>query len=526
LITGKNYIGFRLSAEGKITFKTYNPLLEEENPTLFFDASWEEIDEAVKLASRAFEKYKNYSSKQKLVFFRALESEMCAAKKNILDCYQLESGLSNLRAENEFNRTILQIQQFSELLEANEFVLPSIDTKILDQNPPKADVRKIKFGLGPIAVFGASNFPLAYSTLGGDTVAALAAGCPVIVKSHPMHAGTGELVAQAVVNASRVADIPEGVFSNLNGSGNKVGEILVNHPMVKGVAFTGSLQGGRALFDIATKRKEPIPVFAEMGSLNPIVVDYRALSGNSSKWSSDIAHSVTDDAGQFCTKPGLIFISAGQNVEEFIQMLMSNIQNKGAQKMVHPNLKKKFENQLIKLSQELNSFNSSFPLKSTLIPQAINITGSLFIANSVFQEEFFGPFCFIVKCKDDSELRECIESLDGQLTASIFTDDKSPSDAQIMKWISIFQNKAGRLIFNNVPTGVRVCASMHHGGPYPASTDNRFGAVGVDSIERFLRPLCFQNFPDSLLPDALKDKNPLNILRRINGKLSFAEIIS
>jgi alpha-ketoglutaric semialdehyde dehydrogenase len=525
LITGKNYIGDRLSAEGQINFQTYNPFLEKENPTVFFDATFAEINEAVMLASRAFEQYKFYSSDEKLRFFQALESEMLVARENILELYQLESGLSKLRAENEFNRTITQIQQYSILLEKNELILPSIDTAIQDNNQPNADIRKIKVGIGPIVVFGASNFPLAYSTLGGDTVSALAAGCPVIVKSHPMHAGTGELVAQVIIKAQKFSNLPDGVFSNLNGSSIEIGVKLVNHPMVKGIAFTGSLQGGRTLFDIAAKRKEPIPVFAEMGSLNPIVVDNRSLLENMNKWTNDIATSVASDAGQFCTKPGLIFIESGENVEEFIEILCQKVQNNVAKTMVHPSLKNNYENQLDKLYETFKFERFQLNSKSSVFPQAIRISGSFFMANLIVKEEFFGPFCMVVECKDYTELIECLESLDGQLTASIFVDAKFQDDQKIMKWISIFQNKAGRVNFNNVPTGVRVCASMHHGGPYPASTDNRFGAVGIDAIERFLRPLCFQNFPDSLLPDLLKDKNPLNVLRRINGKLSFAEII-
>lgn len=525
MITGKNYIGQRLSAEGQITFQTYNPFLEKENPTVFFDATFAEINEAVVLASKAFEEYKFYSSEQKLIFFRALESEMLVARENILELYHLESGLSKLRAENEFNRTITQIQEYSKLLEKNELILPSIDTSIQDHNQPSADIRKIKVGIGPIVVFGASNFPLAYSTLGGDTVSALAAGCTVIVKSHPMHAGTGELVAEVIIKAQKFSNLPDGVFSNLNGSGIEAGVKLVNHPMVKGVAFTGSLTGGRALFDIATKRKEPIPVFAEMGSLNPIVVDNRSLCEHMDKWTNDIATSVTNDAGQYCTKPGLIFIESGENVEEFIQILNQKVQNNGAKTMVHPGLKNNLESQLDKLYEVFKFERTQLNSKSSVLPQVIRISGSFFMANLIVKQEFFGPFCIVVECKDHSELTDCLESLDGQLTSSIFVAAKFQTDQKIMKWISIFQNKAGRVNFNNVPTGVRVCASMHHGGPFPASTDSRYGAVGIDAVDRFLRPICFQNFPDALLPDLLKDKNPLNVLRRINGKLSFAEIM-
>ncbi len=525
MITGKNLIGYKLSGEGLDTFKSYNPHLEKENPTVFFDASLSEIEEAVLLASKAFQQYQFFTAEQKLKFFQALENEMLEAKKSILTCYQLESGLPLSRSESEFSRTIAQIQQYSKLFDSNQLILPSIDTAIYDTHQPKSDIRKIKVGLGPVVVFGASNFPLAYSTLGGDTVAALAAGCSVIVKSHPMHAGTGELVGNAIIKALKYAEMPEGVFSNLNGFSNNVGACLVNHPMIKAVAFTGSIKGGRALFDLAARRKEPIPVFAEMGSLNPVVIDNLSLLKNMNKWTDDLADSVTNDAGQFCTKPGLIFIKSGQNVDEFVQMLISKVKEKGFKMMVHPRLKGNFENQLDDLSKILNIERHKLHSSSVVMPIAINISGSLFLTHRIFQEEVFGPFCFVIICKDDAELIQCIESLDGQLTASIFVEDEFQNESIVKQWISIFYNKSGRINFNNVPTGVRVCGSMHHGGPYPASSDSRFGAVGVDSIERFLRPLCFQNFPDALLPDLLKDKNPLNVLRRVNGELSFAEII-
>jgi NADP-dependent aldehyde dehydrogenase len=525
LITGKNLIGFKLSALGSASFRTFNHFQNQENDTLFFDATTSEIEDALNLANKAFHQFKFCSDCEKVKFFEALVNELLNSRKEILSLYTQETGLSLSRGEVEFNRTIAQIQQFLKLIASNEWMQPSIDTAEAGELTAKSDIRKIKIGLGPVVVFGASNFPLAYSTLGGDTVSALAAGCPVIVKSHPMHAGTAELVANAVIRAIKCAGLPEGVFSNLNGNTHQIGAYLVKHPLVKAVAFTGSHNGGRALFDLASHRRDPIPVFAEMGSLNPVVVDNRDLIHNSAKWVEELSASVTNDAGQFCTKPGLVFIKSGEYVDQFINAFKAEVKRKGVKTMVHPSLKSKFLDQLAALRDSSN-FDLIDELSEVDVqPLVLEISDIDFLTNALFQDEFFGPFCLIVRCKSDDQLLKCLNVLEGQLTASIFVHHEFTNEQDVKQWIRIFQDKAGRINFNNVPTGVRVCDSMHHGGPYPASTDNRFGAVGIDAIDRFLRPVCFQNFPDDHLPEILKDKNPFKIARRINGEMSFAEII-
>jgi NADP-dependent aldehyde dehydrogenase len=525
VITGKNQVGFRLSANGDMSFQTFNPASNKVNEVLFFDATIPEMDEALTLARDAFNQYKFCSGHVKVKFFEAIVNELLRAKNEILSLYIQESGLSLSRGELEFDRTLTQIRQFLKLMVSNEWMQPSIDTAEVEELVTKSDIRKMKIGLGPVVVFGASNFPLAYSTVGGDTVSALAAGCPVIVKSHPMHAGTAELVSGAIVKAIKFSGLPEGIFSNLNGSSHDVGAYLVKHPLVKAVAFTGSFQGGKALFDLASSRRDPIPVFAEMGSLNPVIVDSRNLIQNSAKWVIELSASITNDAGQFCTKPGLIFITNHASADQFIASLKSEIKSKGVKKMVHPSLKSKFLMQLTRLKEISNFEWAEEPTEVDVQPVIMEITALEFLANPLYQEEFFGPFSLIIRCSTDSHLLSCLNRLEGQLTASIFVDEEFTSSTEVNQWIRVFQEKAGRINFNNVPTGVRVCDAMHHGGPYPASTDCRFGAVGIDAIDRFLRPICFQNFPDDLLPDILKDKNPCKIARRINGKMSFAEII-
>lgn len=515
-MTGKNSVGYKLSALGTRTFQTFNPVENSYNETIFVEAVSEEIEEAVLLASNAFEELKGISHFKKAAFLSRIAELLTEKEDLILQQYIRESGLSYERGKIEMKRTIFQLTSFSELVKENNWREVSIDLPDDSRIPPKPDLRKMLFGIGPVVVFGASNFPLAYSTIGGDSVSALAAGCPVIVKSHPLHAGTGELVANCVLQAAKETEMPNGIFSNLNAHGFEVGVALVNHPFVKAVGFTGSIKGGRALFDLANQRPEPIPVFAEMGSVNPVVILPKSLVTKVDEWSTMYADSISASCGQFCTNPGLLFCVKSNASDEFVEQLTKKLLQKDAQTMLHPSIHSSFERlKTERLEDEaVRYFEKEGELNSNVGRQTIAlVSGKHFQNNPNLEEEVFGPFSLVVECESVNEIIACLKKLNGQLTASVLGEIDEVNDH--LDVVKVLQNKVGRIVFNGVPTGVEVCPSMHHGGPYPASTDARFTAVGIDSIRRFARPIAFQNCPDELLPDELKNSNPLNLARRV-----------
>jgi NADP-dependent aldehyde dehydrogenase len=367
---------------------------------------------------------------------------------------------------------------------------------------------------------------LAYSTAGGDTASALAAGCPVIVKSHPMHAGTGELVASAIQNAAKKTDMPHGVFSNLNSSGIEVGQQLVKHPAIKAVGFTGSIRGGTALYKLANERPEPIPVFAEMGSINPVVILPSALEEKSSYWAEQYAGSIMLGAGQFCTNPGLILGLKSKSLDTFINTLGKEIAKLEPSCMLHPNIYRNYE----KGKQTAASQAGTAPIGNfetqpqPYFAQQLVLTtdGENFRENPNLHQEVFGPFSIVVQCDDARQLTTIISQLEGQLTGTIIGSEQELGANSSV--VAALGSRVGRIIFNGVPTGVEVCPSMVHGGPFPASTDSRFTAVGPYAIKRWVRPVAFQNWPQDFLPDPLKDENPLQILRLVNGVYSDSEI--
>ena len=520
MITGKNQIGNTLSANGTTTFTTYNPELDKENDVVFTEATADEINEAVTLASEAFKEFRNTSGVKKATFLNAIADEILALDNTLIDRYCAETGLPEGRAKGERGRTVNQLRSFATLVEEGSWVDASIDTANPNREPaPKPDLRKMNIPLGPVVVFGASNFPLAYSTAGGDTAAALAAGCSVIVKSHPMHAGTGALVATAVAKAAEKTGMPNGVFSNLNSAGIEVGQQLVSHSGVKAVGFTGSIKGGRALFDAASKREEPIPVFAEMGSINPVVLLPKALDNRTEALAETYANSIALGTGQFCTNPGLLLAIKDDKLSDFINLLGDKLVAKNPNCMLHPNIKKGYNTNKEKVSTQDNVqvvANYDKDLKTNYAAQAIvTVDGKDFLENSTLHLEVFGPFSMVVQCDDVAQLEEIIQNLEGQLTGTIIADDNEAE--QYPTLINALQNRVGRIIFNGVPTGVEVCESMTHGGPYPASTDSRFTAVGIISIKRWVRPFSYQDFPNHLLPAALQNENPLGIFRNVDG---------
>ena len=522
MITGKNFIGNELIGNGKVTFKTYDPVLNKENEWTFIEVSDDELQRAVQLANVAFEVYRNVSGDQRAVFLEQIADEIETLGGELLNVFSKESGLPTERARVERSRTTGQLRKFAELLKEGSWVDARINTST-DASTP--DLRKLNIPIGPIVVFGASNFPLAYSTAGGDTASALAAGCPVIVKSHPMHAGTGEMVASAVVKAAKKTNMPNGVFSNLNSSGIDVGVKLVSHPYVKGVGFTGSINGGRALMDLAAKRDEPIPVFAEMGSINPVVLLPKYLQENLSEVVEMYANSITQGAGQFCTNPGLLLGLKSDLIDQFAIQLGQEVASKEPVCMLHPTIHNNFEKGKKNALNENASVVAKYEGQSNSnCGEALiaTVSGAEFLQNTKLHHEVFGPFSMIVKCESISQLEEIIAKLEGQLTGTILaTEDELISNNSV---VDKLRNRVGRMIWNGVPTGVQVNPSMMHGGPYPASSDVRYTAVGVDGIKRWVRPAAFQNWPDQLLPIELQNENALGILRMVNGEFSRKSI--
>lgn len=506
MITGKNCIGGQFKADGSVEFRTIDPKKNIQNPTVFLEATKEEIESAAEQAWEAFKTFRKISGRQRAEFLNTIADEILALDQELLDTYMLESGLPEGRAIGERGRTVFQLRSFAELIENDDWRENTFDAAQPDRKPqPKPDLRKTMIPLGPVAVFGASNFPFAYSTAGGDTASAFAAGCPVVVKAHPMHAGTNELVASAIVKAADKTGMPKGVFSSVNG-GTQTGIDLVSHPKIKAVGFTGSIGGGRALFDLAAKRDEPIPVFAEMGSINPVIMTADAISKRGSELAKTYAGSITLGTGQFCTNPGLLLTVKSNDTEAFVQELAKETTAIAPQTMLHPNIKKGYESKEDDVvSQEgvevVGKYDGDLSVNDAASVIA-SVSGSAFLKNPKMHQEVFGPFSMVVQCQDEAELLQIIEGLEGQLTGTLIAE--KGDGANLEGIVETLQNRVGRIIYNGVPTGVEVCASMQHGGPYPASTDSRFTAVGIHSIKRWVRPISYQSFPVELLPDHLK----------------------
>ena len=521
MISGKNIIGNKLSKQGDVTYKTFNPKTNKETDFTFYEATSVEINEAVELASEAYKIYKDISGSKKADFLEAIALEIEALGDELITTYCKESGLPEGRALGERGRTMGQLRAFAALLKEGSWVEAVIEKGQPDREPmPKADIRKMLFPLGPVVVFGASNFPLAFSTAGGDTASALAAGCPVIVKSHPMHSGTGELVSSAIIKAAEKTGMPNGVFSNLNSRGIEVGQQLVKHPKVKAVGFTGSLYGGMALYKLANERDEPIPVFAEMGSINPVVIFPSAFEAGGDVWATKYASSITMGAGQFCTNPGLVLGINGEQLDAFAKTLSQEILKLEPTYMLHPNIYGIYNEGKNDLSGQDGVTVIADYTKETSAnvarPAILKVSGAKFLANPKLHKEVFGPFSVIVSCKDSAELEEILNNLEGQLTGTVLGNEKDLET--YARVVDALKSRVGRILFNGVPTGVEVCSSMVHGGPFPASTDSRFTSVGTSAIKRWVRPVSFQDWPNTFLPKALQNENPLGIVRLEEGR--------
>ena len=484
------------------------------------DATINEVNSALQESQIAFLSYKNFSGKKKAGFLRSIADEIEALGQPLVSTAMQETNLAEARIVNERGRTTSHCRMFANLVEDGSWVDARIDTAIPDRAPaPKADLRKMLVPIGTVVVFGAANFPLAYSTAGGDTISALAAGCPVIVKAHPAHAATSDLVASAIFKAIEKTGMPKGVFQHVHG-GFETGQALVKHPFTKAVGFTGSLAGGKALFDLANQRAQPIPVFAEMSSINPVILLPDTLQKDAEKTAEKLAASIALGVGQFCTNPGLIIAVEGNGLDRFIKTLSLEFQKAMPGTMLHQgiadNYSKRLAQALTQKGVQVEGQSLTDGNAAQGRPLVASVAANDFIKNPALAEEVFGPYSLIVRCKSNDELNSVINHSQGQLTCTVIGEE-----VELAKHASLFNvlvEKAGRLVINGVPTGVEVCPSMQHGGPYPATTDSRFTAVGTDAIKRFVRPVSFQNFPDSLLPNELKDKNPLGIWRMLDGK--------
>lgn len=486
------------------------------------DASTQEVDAALNQAWQAFHEYRKFSLKQRAAFMKAIANEMQSEINKLVSTAMAETNLPQPRLQSEAMRTIFQLNSYADACEKGDWLEARIDTAIPTKTPPKPDIRKMLIPLGPVVVFGASNFPFAYSTAGGDTACAFAAGCPVIVKAHPAHAETSELVANAILKAAEKCNMPKGIFTHIHGREFEIGNALVMHDHTKAVGFTGSFGGGKQLYDWANQRKEPIPVFSEMGSINPVFLLPEKIKQSATDVAKMYASSITLSVGQFCTNPGIIIGIENDDLENFISALSAEIKNIAPATMLHPGIAKAFvEKRKAALQQsdvETLAVSAIEPKENQGRPTIASATAEAFFKNPVLHQEVFGPYSIIIRCKNINEMIEVAKHLEGQLTSTLMATENDI--LQNEELVEAVKNICGRFILNGVPTGVEVCLSMHHGGPFPATTDSRYTSVGADGIKRFARPIAFQNWSDSLLPDELKKSNPLNIWRTVNNELT------
>lgn len=521
-LTGKNIIGNDLLGSGKETFFAVNPSNGDQMEPGFSEASPEEIDKAIRKASVAFRLYRNKSGKEKAALLEAIAEEIVALGEDLITRCMEETGLPEARLTGERGRTVNQLKLFAQLLREGSWVDARVDPADPDRKPlPKPDIRSMLRPLGPVGVFGASNFPLAFSAAGGDTASALAAGCTVVVKAHQAHPGTSEMVGLAIQRAVQRCNMPEGTFSMVHGASVEVGQAIVRHPLIKAIGFTGSFRGGKALFDEANKREEPIPVYAEMGSTNPVFILPRALQQRKEAIARDLAASVTMGVGQFCTSPGLIFMQGSEDEAQFRELLTEHMSEMSGGIMLTPGIRGNYEKGIEKLRSingvEVLAKGKEGATACHGTAYLLHATAQSFLEEEALEEEVFGPSTVAVTAQQHEELLQAAERLKGHLTITVHGTEEDLLENQDL--IHILEQKAGRLIINGYPTGVEVGYAMVHGGPFPATTDSRTTSVGAAAIVRFARPVCYQAFPTALLPDELKDGNPLGIWRLVNGEL-------
>ncbi|MFL9910065.1 aldehyde dehydrogenase (NADP(+)) [Paraburkholderia sp. RL17-337-BIB-A] len=523
-ITGEMLIGRQAIRGSEEPIRALSPITGKEiDAPVFGSGSVADVAMACDLAAKAFDPFRQLSLEVRAEFLERIADGIAALGDALIQRAHEESGLPKARLEGERGRTIGQLKLFAEVVRSGQWLSATLDSPLPERKPaPRSDLRMQRIPVGPVAVFGASNFPLAFSVAGGDTAAALAAGCPVVVKAHRAHLGTSEMVGRVVQRVATEMDLPEGVFSMIVGAGNTVGEALVAHPAIKAVGFTGSRAGGTSLMRVAARRPEPIPVYAEMSSINPVFLLPGALAARGDGIARGFVDSLVLGGGQFCTNPGLGIGIDGEALKAFIEGATTELSARPAQTMLTPGIHAAYQQGEGKLAATKGVAPVAYGLEATGPTQAcaaLFVTDArTFLATPELEDEVFGPASTIVRCKDEQELLDVAEHFVGQLTATIQMDRPDVSTAK--KLVPILERKAGRILVNGYPTGVEVSHAMVHGGPFPATSDSRVTSVGTTSIERFLRPVCYQDFPEDLLPEALLDDNPLELWRRRDGQVT------
>lgn len=517
----ENIIAGQKKAAGHQTIQAVNPETQKKLEEYFHVAIPSEIEEAAEAAHEAWKSFRFSSGEQRAFFLEVIADEIEALGDKLVHRAMEESGLPEGRIRGERGRTCGQLRLFAELVREGSWVQARIDEALPERKPlPRTDIRKALEAIGPVAVFGASNFPLAFSTAGGDTASAFAAGCPVIVKGHPSHPGTHTMVSEAIMRAVERSEFSKGIFSAVHG-GIPASQALVTHPRIKAVGFTGSLQGGKALMKLTADRPEPIPIYAEMGSVNPLFILPSALEGNLSNFAATLANSVNLGAGQFCTNPGLMVFQESPELDDLLEELSNAFLGLSPQTMLNEGIYKHFKHTKSQILSEATVTTieaQDEEDKWNGYPAIGRVDAADFIQNDTLHQEVFGPFTLAIICKNKEEMEAVAVSLDGQLTGTIMGSDQEIEAS--VNLVSLVAERVGRVIFNGVPTGVEVSHAMHHGGPFPASSNGMYTSVGTDAIHRFARPVCYQNAPDAILPDSLKRSNPLGIWRKINGELT------
>jgi alpha-ketoglutaric semialdehyde dehydrogenase len=524
-ISGQLFIGTERVGASR-TFHAINPATGEALEPGFSAADPAAVDRACALAWSVFDRFRELDSESRARFLETIAEQILALGDELLERGNAESGLPIARLTGERARTVGQLRLFADELRKGGWLGIRVDPALPGRKPlPRSDLRQRKVPLGPVVVFGASNFPLAFSVAGGDTAAALAAGCPVIVKGHSAHPGTSELVAKAIVAAVESCQLPPGVFSLLNGDSRALGAALVAHPRIKAVGFTGSRAGGLALMKIASERPEPIPVYAEMSSINPVLLLPGALAARADGLAKEFVGSLSLGVGQFCTNPGLVIALDSADLERFIASAGAALNEVVPAVMLTPGIHGAYERGVERLLQhgQVRTLARGAESKGKHCGR-----GALFsvAARDVLQhpevmEEVFGPSCVVIRCDNEAQLFELLEHLEGQLTATLHLTVQDESLAA--RLVPVLERKAGRLIANGWPTGVEVSHAMVHGGPFPATSDGRSTSVGTLAIERFLRPVCYQDFPDALLPAPLRSDALALRPRRIDGAYKEAD---
>jgi len=528
-LSGTQYIGNTVSGTGKDTFHGVDPRTGDPLNTTYHEATEKEVDQAIELAEEAFKVYSKVAVDRRAEFLEAIAEEIGALGHSLLQQAESETSLPFPRLQGECGRTMNQLKLFAEVVREGSWVDARIDSAQPDRQPiPRSDIRHMLTPLGPVAIFGASNFPLAFSVAGGDTASALASGCTVVVKGHPAHPGTSELVAKAILAAAEKTGMPDGVFSLVQGQSHQVGSWLVKHPLIQAVGFTGSFKGGKALFDIANRREVPIPVFAEMGSTNPMFILPEALRSRGEAIAGGLAGSITLGVGQFCTNPGLTFLEEGQDQSNFASVLADKIDSLEMGPMLTGGIKGAFQQGTGNLNEdpatERIAIGKSSEEANSVCPQVFAVGFEDFQQRPEWSEEVFGPSSILVKGKGKQDLLEAAANLEGHLTATVHGTESDLQEYSDL--IRVLERKVGRVVINGYPTGVEVCHAMVHGGPYPATTAPQSTSVGTNAIKRFARPLCYQDYPQWLLPEALKDENELGVMRMVNGELTRASLVN